>query len=145
MDPKFVRAARKHLHTTNKAYTKRLELVPVEEWQRPAASLPITYGDRMKLALVWRSSQFLVQVLEPLTDYAGEVYRVLGVNRTAIDDEGKWVAGITWDELMECKRGVGYSELSAVEAYPADSEVVNVANIRWLWILKERPDFFWRQ
>lgn len=56
---------------------------------------------------------------------------------------GKWVDGITWDELQHAKRLVGYGNHCAVEIYPPDHSIVNVANMRHLWIT-EMPEFAWR-
>lgn len=56
---------------------------------------------------------------------------------------GKWLDGITWDQLQHAKRLVGYANKCAVEIYPADKDIVNVANMRHLWIV-DAPDFAWR-
>ena len=78
----------------------------------------------------WRSQEFLVQQF-----VEGEHIR-LSVNRTHVDPATMaWVDGITWDELQRLKREAGYGSWLAVEVYPPDSAVVNVANIRHLWIL----------
>jgi hypothetical protein len=55
----------------------------------------------------------------------------------------KWVDGITWDQLQEIKRGVGLGDKLAVEVYPEDKNIVNVANMRHLFVLPERPLFAW--
>ena len=55
-----------------------------------------------------------------------------------------WTDGITWDELQEIKNRVGYANYCAVEVYPERHNVVNVAAIRHLWVLPDRPDFAWR-
>lgn len=87
-----------------------------------------------------RSKGFLVQVfLEPLA-----VVR-LSINRTAIDRNGNWIDGITWEEIQKLKREAGYAELEAVEVFPPDSEIVNVANIRHIWILPKPMPFSWRK
>lgn len=62
----------------------------------------------------------------------------LTVNRTEMGRDGRWRDGITWDELQDLKRQAGYGEAMAVEVYPPDSEVVNVANMRHLWIVDPR-------
>lgn len=89
---------------------------------------------------VWRSRGFLVQahVAKPPA-----VCR-LSINRTALQG-GRWVDGITWDDLQRLKREAGYGSHDAIEIYPADVDVVNVANIRHLWVMP--PDslpFAWR-
>ena len=55
------------------------------------------------------------------------------------------VGGIDWEDLMMIKRGVGYGNSDAVEAFPKDCDTVNVANMRHLWIVPaEFTKFFWR-
>lgn len=45
--------------------------------------------------------------------------------------------GISWDDLQWIKGAAGYRDREAVEVYPRDGDVVNVANMRHLWILPE--------
>lgn len=54
-----------------------------------------------------------------------------------------WKDGITWDQLQKIKSDVGYGNECAVEVYPEDTNVVNVANMRHLFVLPERPKFVW--
>lgn len=55
----------------------------------------------------------------------------------------KWVDQIPWDTLQHIKRMVGHADKCAVEIYPPDQHVVNVANMRHLWIT-DMPDFAWK-
>ena len=87
---------------------------------------------------VWRSKYFLVQV-----KLENGVTR-LSVNRTELDSTGNWRDGITWDELQEIKDLCGFANREAVEVYPAAQDLVNVANIRHLWILEQPLPFIWR-
>lgn len=43
--------------------------------------------------------------------------------------------GISWDDLAWLKDAAGYADREAVELYPRTGDVVNVANMRHLWIL----------
>lgn len=89
---------------------------------------------------VWRSKTFLVQVFKEKNN----VFR-MSVNRTEYDPELKrWKDGITWDELMDLKRQAGMGYLEAVEVYPPDRDIVDVANMRHLWFLPDKLDFAWR-
>lgn len=130
MNKREVRIARKYLATENKKYPETMVEIPRGE-------LPPHDQNLMR---VFRSRYFLAQFY---TEASG-VFR-LSVNRTSIDDSGKWEDGITWDDLMAVKREIGFGEWDAVEAYPRDSDVVNVANVRHLWILPERPPYFWKR
>jgi hypothetical protein len=90
---------------------------------------------------VWRSRWFLVQV------YAEQPGLLrASVCRTRIDsDTGRWRDGIAWEDLQLIKREIGRGHLDAVEIFPADSNVVNVANMRHLWITEEPIPFAWRK
>lgn len=111
---------------------KTLARVPIDQWPLNA----FVAGDPP--SEVWLSRTFLVQV------YPGAPERI-SVNRTARDSQaGRLVDGITWDELMECKRQIGRCDRWAVELYPADGLVVDVANMRHLWLLDEAPSWAWK-
>lgn len=87
---------------------------------------------------VWASQDFFVQIYKE-----GEGFR-LSINRTTVGPDGLWLDGITWDNLQAIKSAVGFGEFWAVELYPADSSVVNVANIRHLWVSPTPPPFAWK-
>lgn len=92
------------------------------------------------LQKVWRSSRFMAQLYHE----NGGVR--LSINRTAIDVvTGRWIDGITWDELQALKAQAGFGDRMAVEIYPADGHVVNVANMRHLWILDDPLPFAWKK
>jgi len=86
---------------------------------------------------VWRSNRFIVQI------FYEKVTR-LSVNRTMVNAKGEWLEGITWEELQDIKNQCGYRDKTAVELFPCACDVVNVVNIRHLFILDEIPDYQWR-
>ena len=88
---------------------------------------------------VYRSSGYLVQV-HPAK---GAVARI-SVNKSDIKEDGNWKEGITWDRLMSIKHALGFGEHEAVEVYPKNVDVVNVANIRHLFVLEEGMPFTWK-
>jgi hypothetical protein len=88
--------------------------------------------------MVYRSKRFLVQAF--IDDH---VVARLSIARTRLDGV-RWQDGISWDELQQIKRECGYGDLDAVEVFPADGDVVNVANMRHLWILERPLPFAWR-
>lgn len=90
--------------------------------------------------LAWRNRDFLAQLFVEGDD--GEHLR-LTINRAYINATGAWSDGITWDELMAVKAGCGYGDRWAIEVYPPDDGVVNVANMRHLWLVDEPPPFAW--
>jgi hypothetical protein len=87
----------------------------------------------------WRSNRFLVQLFN---DCGAQR---ITINRAAIDETtGRWLDGITWDEIQAIKRQIGFGDRYAVELYPADADVVNVANMRHIWLV-DAPAFAWRR
>ena len=86
---------------------------------------------------VFRSDTFLVQVFSDPSGY----YRI-SVNCIS-QKHGAWRDGITWDQLQAIKKAIGYGDLCAVELYPPEKDVVNVANFRHLFILQSPPPFMW--
>ena len=88
---------------------------------------------------VWRSRDFLVQ----LYFEAKTGFHRLSCTRTELKSDGSYKDGITWDELMRLKREAGFGNKWAVECYPADAEIVNVANHRHLFLLPAKPPFGW--
>ncbi len=86
-----------------------------------------------------RNNKFLVQMFKE-----GENVR-LSINRTELNkDATSWKDGITWDEIYNIKNKLGYADYCAIEIYPPVKDLVNVANIRHIFILKTAPDFMWK-
>jgi hypothetical protein len=110
----------------------------------------MAYGPRMTRLLmptpapitqIWRSREFLAQVFEK----ANGVQRI-SINRAAIDvDNGRWVDGISWDDIQRIKAEMGFGGQDAVEIYPPDRDKVDVANMRHLWILDDPLPYAWRK
>ncbi|KKC63177.1 hypothetical protein WG82_13345 [Citrobacter amalonaticus] len=109
-----------------------LKQVPKESW-------PVRCHDP-KRSNVWVNSYFLVQEFQE----ENGVIR-LSVNTTSMANSGRWKDGISWDALQEIKNAVGYEDRDAVEIYPAQKDVVNVANMRHLWLVNEPLTFAWRK
>ena len=114
---------KRHMEKENAKRPPFLVQVPREAWPND--------GDG-KILEVWLSNKYMVQVYG---EYDG--LKRLSVNRTTINHEGQWQDNLTWDELQEIKRQAGYGDCFAVEVYPVDKDVVNVANLRHLWITPE--------
>ena len=125
------RAYRQALKRENATRPRLLTPVPRDQW-------PHTETSRPRIA-AWISRSYLVQAFEE----DGGVVR-LSVNRVTLGRDGRWDDQITWDELQEIKRQVGYGDSFAVEIFPRDRDVVNVANMRHLWVLPHPLDFGWR-
>lgn len=127
-----LKQARKYLARMNARWPATLQEVPPEGWPD---------YENAKLVRVLRSRHFLVQVFEEGGD--GSVLR-MSVCRAAIKDDGNWDDELTWNELQWLKHEAGYGNQDAVELYPPDQDVVNVASMRHLWILPLPLPFGWR-
>lgn len=112
-------------------YPARLTRVPLDRWPDSPSS-----ASRIN---VWLSRHYLVQGFAEM----GDIVRLTVCSTTPSADS--WADGLTWDELMEIKRQCGYGHRAAVEIYPDDSNIVNVANMRHLWVLPEAPAYMWRK
>jgi len=125
------RAQLKQLNRDNAEWPTTLAVVPREQWPSGLAQMmdpPIA---------VWRSRDFLVQI------YAiRQGAQRLSVMRTAWTIAGA-KDGITWDDLQRLKGECGFSEAMAVEIFPPNRRVVNVANMRHLFVLDTPLDCAW--
>jgi hypothetical protein len=124
-------SAATYLRAENRKYGRRFTEVPREQWPTSYALMTVP------VLRVWRNRSFLVQLFD-------EGDGRLTINRAELAPNGQgWAEGISWDELMEVKADVGFGDCWAVEVYPPDDQIVNVANMRHLWLLPERPSFSW--
>lgn len=117
-----------------------------EKWPWHLVDVPReTWPDQGRLKKphlrVMRSRDFLVQIF----DEGNGIIR-LSINRSAVNNSGGWTHGITWDELQQLKFQSGYGDCDAVEVFPAQADVVNVANMRHLFVYANAasPSFIWR-
>lgn len=109
---------------------KPFKEIPKQQW-------PVKRNYKIDPARVFQSATYFVQVFDEPN----------GVTRLSVNlvkrKGSKWADGITWDELQAIKSAIGYGSQCAVEIYPEDNKIVNVANMRHLFILPERPLFAW--
>lgn len=126
------REQRRILERENAKLPIALQLIPRHEWPERAQA------DKTRMR-VWRSRKWLVQ--EYLEDAPAMVR--LSINSTSMDGN-RWKDGISWDDLQAIKNEVGYRGHDAIEIFPAEDDVVNVANMRHLWVMAEKIVFAWR-
>ena len=130
--PSDLKLMRRQLEKDN---AKRSEiLTPVDKELWPSGDLE--NPNRIEVML---SRKYMVQIFD---EQNGAIR--ISCNRTSIDQFGQWEENLTWDELMEIKRQAGYGDRYAVEVLPEDENIVNVANIRHIWIMP-RPIVGWRK
>lgn len=91
---------------------------------------------------VWRSRKYLVQLYDESTATYPGMMR-LSILRATMKPDGRWEDGLTWDELQGIKREIGFGDMYAVEVYPRDADLINVANIRHLWLLPMPLEIGW--
>lgn len=102
------------------------------------ANSPIQTGSVAIAA--YRSRTFVVIVWQELSGF-----QRLSINRTEWDErEGRFRGDIGWDDLQRLKSEAGFGDVSAVELYPPDDEVLNTVNLRHLFLLPSSPPFMWR-
>lgn len=125
----LTRNDRRMMEKENNQWPLTLRQIPRENWpQRKPEHSPIE---------VWRSRGFLVQVYAEDNGYVR-----MSVCRTRHGGES-WDDLITWEELMVLKRECGRGDKDALEVYPADRDVVNVANMRHLFFPPTPVSFKW--
>lgn len=112
-------------------------MVPVPRDRWPV--LPIRQPDE-----VWLSDSFLVQLHREDGGMIRLTVSRRQVQAAARNGGADWCDGISWDELQAIKRAVGYAQRDALELFPADRDLVNVANMRHLWIPPEPVAWAWR-
>jgi hypothetical protein len=117
-----------------KAWPRELVAIPESEWP--------SRERRERPRAVLRSSEFLVQAYDARPLH-GIAVRRLSVSRVTMRSDGRWDAGITWDDLQRIKHEAGYGDWYGVEIFPRDRDVVNVANMRHLWLLAEPLAIGW--
>lgn len=127
------RERRRQMERENNRRPLYLEGIRRDEWPDGLAHHP-----RAPFA-VWRSRHYLVQFYkEPAPGCIGR----LSILRTSLHGD-RWADNIPWDGMQRLKAEAGFGEAWGVEVFPADREVVNVANIRHLWLLDAQPAFAW--
>ena len=92
--------------------------------------VPETFSS--KIIESWRSRKFVAVVYE-----INKNIERISINRTDFNqNHTRWKDGISWDDIQKLKAECGRGHLEAVEVYPADKDIVNVANIRHIWVFK---------
>ena len=132
MNRRQIRNRHKILDQVNKQYTDQFVIIPTGDWP------PQLQNETAIRLHVYRNNKFLVQI------FNDNNWIRISINRTIIGNNGHWVDDITWDELQIIKSQIGYGNFMAVEIYPKDKDIVNVANMRHLWIINDKTELGWR-
>jgi len=126
--PQISRERRLKLKQTNKSFPDHLIEVDISDEEKTK---------RPNLMRVLRSRYFLAQIFED-----GDAIR-MSVNKTDVNHDGKCKENISWEDLQQLKRQAGFAHHYAIEVYPRDIDIVNVANMRHLFILEKPLPIGW--
>lgn len=116
------RALVREQHEHVKSFPAKLTPIPESEL------LPAFAQMSSHPVAAWVSRDYHVQLWDE-----GEGKLRLSVCRSRLGKQS-WEDKLTWDELMQIKREVGYGDWYGVEVYPRDRDIVNVANFRHIWL-----------
>ena len=108
------------------SYPDKLTLVDENDPNLPYSSHP------EDILEIWRSKKYLVIV------WKVPAGKKLSISRQEWNPtERRYKDGITWDEIMEIKHDIGMGNKTGIEFFPADDEVMNLANVRHIWIVPD--------
>lgn len=126
----------RELKRNNLRYPAHLVAVPRDQWPDMSRS---PYHTGSIVLACFRSRSFLLCVwLEP------NGFERLSINRAEWDErQRRFRDDISWDDIQRLKAQAGYADRWAVEIFPSDDQVVNVANMRHVWLLDEAPRYAW--
>lgn len=102
-----------------------------EECQRIASLMGITQVPVRAI----KNSHFVIQIYEDNGRIRISVQRTRSSHY--IRKHNRDTRPISWEELQALKSDSGFPHRSAVEIYPSSGNVVNVANMRHLWIVDD--------
>lgn len=121
---------RRAVNRENNRYSAVMQQIDSPPYQFSGATVLRAWRSRFYVAVLYRQDNGFTR---------------LTVNRTELDDRGDYRADLTWDELMDVKEEVGLGDVWAVEVFPPLEHLVNVANMRHLWLLDGPPPYAWTE
>lgn len=129
----------------SKPFKKCLDPSQLTQVDVGAVISTVSSGNRPERAYVDKSRGWVVQVYSnktPLCDgtpWEGTLCVSIkhsgARNLTQYDNKSKDIP-ITWDEIQAIKDHFWPNRI-AIEVYPRNEDIVNVANMRWIWVLPE--------
>lgn len=132
---RYVEYMKRHVHSRHMVEQSM-------DWLAEFRDDPDYPGPDAEPVRVWRSRDYQAMLY---IDRASGMRR-LAITRVQIDKyTGEYREGISWDALQQIKNETMGEDTWAVECYPPERYVQNVANMRHLWILDTEPRFGWKQ
>ncbi len=128
------RKAQRKIDKVSRDYGDAFVEVPSADWPK------VIQG----LRRVLRNRTLLVQEYEPAPGTEDMVVCRLSVNLIDLDGD-RWADGIEWNTLQRIKNEAGYDMFDAVEVYPRKIDLVDVAAMRHLFVLRGLLPFAWRR
>lgn len=100
------------------------------EWEEQSENDLVTMAKFPKgLERAWKNSRYVVQAFKP-RDTAWGTFIKVGIRR---NDEA---AVRSWSEIQRIKNELFGEEAVAIEFFPAESKLVDVANLYWIWVTR---------
>lgn len=130
------RFAEAHLDKENAKFPEHMVRWMPQDWPEHMRGAKPQPG----LLEVWRSRHYLAQVFKAPDPCRARI----SVNRSAMNGN-EWQDNIPWEHMQRIKNELGYGFCDAVELYPNQIDVVNVANLRHLWVMNAAVSFAWRR
>lgn len=122
----------RYIARESQKFSEEMQQIPCEQWTS------IHKSTKCKTLALWRSKKFMAQVVQ---EPNGSIR--ISINRTSINSKYQFIDGISWDDLQNIKNQIGFQDHDCIELYPAQEDVVNVANIRHLFVLPETSFYNW--
>lgn len=107
--------------------------------QRHEARYP---GSAAPLIRAWRSRTHIAQLYNEAGNLRLSIQRVTD---HAWHIRYQRDGGISWDELQCIKAECGYGDWWALEVYPPEANLIDVAPMRHLWLVAQPPAFAWQR
>lgn len=113
------------------SYPDTLEIVPETDPNIPYSSHP------QDIEHIYRSKKYTVILWKIGVGFTGYNFgQRFSISRNEWNSKDRrYKDGLTWDEIMDIKREMGFGERTAIEYYPADSETINIANMRHIFLV----------
>lgn len=98
------------------------------------------HSTQQNLVKVFQNYDFLVQVFEEFGHIRLTINRI---EHTFQKQKPIWRDKILWDEILQIKQSIGYDEYWGLECFPPQEHFINLANMRHIFLFKEKPKFCW--
>lgn len=114
-----------------------LQRVPEAEWPpNPGGPRPFE---------VWASRTWTVMLYRSSDEIGGDEIRDEGIECRISVRRTDGGIDISWTDLQKIKADIGRADRWACELFPTERDLVDVANLRHLWLYFGTPSFGWKK